>query len=169
MKTFLKILIALIIVAALCVGIYYVLPETPQMYIKGNIQYRTDDEAKKEIDIVKSNIIKVNTVADNGTKKTIDTGVTYGDALEKTCKSTVWYYETGADGSRTITFNGSKASLDLSKYGSDGTFINKSLKLVFYFPTSGNGTVTVYVGGNILNDTDKIAALQAIAANNKMI
>lgn len=164
MKTFLKILVALIIVAALCVGIYFVLPETSQMYIKGNIQYRTDDEAKEKVDKLKANKIVVNLVQDNGTTKAVDTGATYGDALEKTCKSTAWYYESDVNGSMTITFYGSKASLDLSKYGSDGTFINKSLKLIFNFPSDGKSTITVYIDDNPLNDTDKAAALQAIAS-----
>lgn len=164
MKTFLKILVALIIVAALCVGIYFILPETSKMYIKGNIQYRTNEEAKEKVDSLKSNTIKINQVADNGTTKVADTGVTYGDALEKACKSTAWYYESAVDGSITITFYGSKVSLDLSKYGSDGTFVNKSLKIVFNFPSNGKSSVTVYVGDDQLNDTDKNAALQAIAA-----
>lgn len=163
MKTFLKILVALIIVAALCVGIYFILPETSKMYIKGNIQYRTNEEAKEKVDSLKANKIVVNQVQKNGTTKAVDTGVTYGDALEKTCKSTAWYYESDVNGSMTITFYGSKASLDLSKYGSDGTFIDKSLKLVFYFPSDGKSTVTVYIGDDQLNDTDKVAALQAIA------
>ena len=50
MKTFLKILVAIIIVGALCFGIYCILPETSQMYVKGNIQYRTNETAKTQVD-----------------------------------------------------------------------------------------------------------------------
>lgn len=164
MKTFVKILVALIVVAGLCVGIYFVLPETAQMYIKGNIQYRTDDEAKKEVDSLKNNIIKITEVNDRGMKNVVDTGVRYGDALEKACKSTAWYYETGVDGSRTITFYGTKASFDLSKYGSDGTFIDKSLKFVFNFLANGGGTVTIYIDDKQISDgVEKNAVLHALA------
>ena len=57
MKTFLKILLAIIIVAALCGGVYLVLPETAQIFVKGNIQYRTDDNAKEKVDSLKENSI----------------------------------------------------------------------------------------------------------------
>ena len=53
MKTFLKILLAIVIVIGICIGIYCILPETSQMFIKGNIQYRTDDTAKTQIDKIK--------------------------------------------------------------------------------------------------------------------
>ena len=49
MKTFVKILVAIIVVAAICGGVYLVLPETAQIFVKGNIQYRTNDEAKDKI------------------------------------------------------------------------------------------------------------------------
>ena len=93
MKTFVKILIAIIVVAALCGGIYLVLPETTQIFVKGNIQYRTDDNAKEKIDSLKKNNIIYTEVQSNGTDKKVDTGVTYGDALDKKGKTTVWYYE----------------------------------------------------------------------------
>ncbi len=164
MKVFIKILVALIIVAALCFGIYCILPETSKMYIKANIQYRTNDEAKAKVDSLKSQIIKITEPQDNGTTKVVDTGVPYGDALERVCKSTAWYYESDVDGSITITFYGTKASLDLSKYGSDGTFIDKPLKVVFYFPSDGKGgTITLFIDNEVVNDAEKVATLHAIA------
>ena len=57
MKTFVKILVAIIVVAAICGGVYLVLPETAQIFVKGNIQYRTNDEAKDKIDSLKKNEI----------------------------------------------------------------------------------------------------------------
>jgi uncharacterized protein YxeA len=165
MKTVMKILLAIIIVVAIVLGIYCVLPETSKMFIKGNIQYRTDDTAKEMIDKVKANEIKYTEVADNGTTKTVETGVTYGDALEKAGKSTAWYYEEAANGNRTITYYGSKVSLDLAKYGEEGVYVDKTLKVVFYFPADGSGsTVTLYYGDSTLDGTARTAALQALSA-----
>lgn len=93
MKTFVKILVAIIVVAAICGGVYLVLPETAQIFVKGNIQYRTNDEAKDKIDSLKKNEIVYTDVQSNGTEKKVPTGVTYGDALDKKAKTTVWYYE----------------------------------------------------------------------------
>ena len=50
MKTFLKILVAIIIVGALCFGIYCILPETSQMYVKGKFQHRTFETAMSLVD-----------------------------------------------------------------------------------------------------------------------
>ena len=163
MKTFVKILIAIIVVAALWGGIYLVLPETTQIFVKGNIQYRTDDNAKEKIDSLKKNNIIYTEVQSNGTDKKVDTGVTYGDALDKKGKTTVWYYEESADGGFKITYYGTKVSMDLAKYGSDGTYIDKTLKVVFDFPAGGKSSVTLYIGDEQCDDTMKAAALQALA------
>ena len=88
MKTFVKILVAIIVVAAICGGVYLVLPETAQIFVKGNIQYRTNDEAKDKIDSLKKNEIVYTDVQSNGTEKKVPTGVTYGDALDKKAKTT---------------------------------------------------------------------------------
>lgn len=164
MKVFLKILLALVIVAALCGGVYLVLPETAQTYVKGYIQYRTDDNAKEKIDSLKANEIVYDAVQANGTTQKVETGVTYGTALDKIGKTTVWYYEDRTDGGLTITYYGTKVSMDLSKYGSDGTYINKTLKVVFDFPSGGKSSVTLYIGDEQCDDTEKAAALQALAA-----
>lgn len=71
MKTFVKILVAIIVVAAICGGVYLVLPETAQIFVKGNIQYRTNDEAKDKIDSLKKNEIVYTDVQSNGTEKTV--------------------------------------------------------------------------------------------------
>ena len=163
MKTFLKILLAIIIVAALCGGVYLVLPETAQIFVKGNIQYRTDDNAKEKVDSLKENSIVYPDTQSNGTAKKVDTGVTYGDALTKKSKSIVWYYEDTNNGGFKITFYGTKVSMDLSKYGSDGTYIDKTLKVVFDFPSGGKSSVTIYVGDDQCDDTMKAAVLQALA------
>lgn len=161
MKTFVKILVAILIVAAICGGVYLVLPETAQTFVKGYITYKTNEEAKTKIDALKKNNIVYVETQQNGTTKNVDTGVKYGDALTAAGKSTVWYYEEIGSGFK-ITYIGTKVSMDLSKYGSDGTYIDKTLKVVFDF-TGDKSTVTFYIGDEQCDDTMKAAVLQALA------
>lgn len=53
------------------------------MYVKGNIQYRTNETAKTQVDKIKKTKIP-------GTEKT------FGAGLEGLCKSCAWYYEEEA-------------------------------------------------------------------------
>lgn len=161
MKAFVKILVAIIIVAALCGGIYLVLPETAQIFVKGNIQYRTDDNAKTMVDKIKGLTIAYTETQSTGVDREVNTSVTYGDALTNKSKSTVWYYEESGS-SFKVTFYGTKVSMDLSKYGSDGTYVDKTLKVVFDFPTPSNGSITVYIGDEQCNDAMKSAVLKAL-------
>lgn len=166
MKTVMKILLALLIVGAIFGGVYIALPETAKIFVKGNIQYKTDDTAKTRVDETKSNLVKY-TYKDNGIKKTYDPGVTYGDLLEKKAKSTVWYCEDNTTGGYTISFYGTKVSLDLSKYGADGTFIDKTIKVVFDFKPNNSGGYTGSVSWYIDNDKCAedvtLAVIQALA------
>ena len=150
MKTFVKILVAIVVVVALCFGIYCLLPETSKMYVKGNIQYRTDDEAAKHVDQIKG--------------MTISDGVTYGDALTALCKSTAWYYEAGTEsGNWTVTFYGTKATLDLTKEGVDALYTERSLKMVFSVRNDSAVDITITIGDDTLTGDAKTAALNRIA------
>ena len=62
MKTLVKILVAILVVAALGGGIYLVLPATAQAFVKGNIQYRLNDDAKQRVDQAKKSQIKAKEV-----------------------------------------------------------------------------------------------------------
>ena len=106
MKTFVKVLVAILIVIGLCFGVYAVLPQTSKMFVKGNIQYRTDDTAKAQVDKIKKTKIP-------GFDKT------FGDGLENLCKSSAWYYEEEASGDWKVTYYGSKATMDLTTAGMD--------------------------------------------------
>lgn len=150
MKTFIKILIAIVVVVALCFGIYCLLPETSKMYIKGNIQYRTDDEAKEHVDKIQG--------------LEVGDGVTYGDALTKLCKSTAWYYEKGSEsGDWIVTFYGTKATLDLTKEGIDALYTEQSLKIVFSVRNDSAVDITITIGDDTLTDDAKEAAISRIA------
>ena len=99
-------LVAILIVIGLCFGVYAVLPQTSKMFVKGNIQYRTDDTAKAQVDKIKKTKIP-------GFDKT------FGDGLENLCKSSAWYYEEEASGDWKVTYYGSKATMDLTTAGMD--------------------------------------------------
>ena len=70
---------------------------------------------------------------------------------------------TQRNGGFRITYYGTKVSMDLAKYGSDGTYIDKTLKAVFDFPAGGKSTVTLYIGDEQCDDAMKAAVLQALA------
>lgn len=115
MKTFVKVLVAILIVIGLCFGVYAVLPQTSKMFVKGNIQYRTDDTAKAQVDKIKKTKIP-------GFDKT------FGDGLENLCKSSAWYYEEEASGDWKVTYYGSKATMDLTTAGMDQMYTDQPMK-----------------------------------------
>jgi uncharacterized protein YxeA len=151
MKTVLKILLAVIIVAGICFGIYCMLPETSKMYVKGNIQYRTDDTAKAQIDKIK------------GTKIP-NSDVTFGTGLEKLCKSTAWYYEETSSENWRVTFYGTKATMDLTTAGMDNVYTDKPMQVSFSVRNNSAVDITITIGGDILStDEAKAAAYEKIA------
>lgn len=145
MKTFLKILVAIVIVAAICVGVYFVLPETSQMYVKGNIQYRTDDTAKAQVDKIKNITIP-------------DYDVTFGDGLEAFCKSTAWYYEEVSADTWTVTFYGTKATLNLTETSLDIYYTDEPFKVVFTVRNDSQVDISMEIDGDSLSNDDEVKA-----------
>lgn len=154
MKTLLKILVAILLVAALAFGVYCVLPETSKMYIKGNIQYRTDDNAKSQVDKIRNTKIP-------------NTDVTFGTGLEKLCKSTAWYYEEQDSTTWVVTFYGTKATLDLSDVGKDSVYALKPMKVVFTVRNDKEIDITIQIADDTITDDVKAAAFEKIAKAGK--
>lgn len=152
MKTFLKILLAIVIVAAIGFVIYLALPEEQKMYIQGNIQYRTDDEAKEHVDKIKS------------AKIPDSEGITFGQGLEKLCKSTAWYYEKGSGNDWTVTFYGSKASLDLTSGDINEVYINKPMRVVFSVRNDSEVDISIYVNDTLMSDAAEAVIYKKIAS-----
>lgn len=152
MKTFLKILLAIVIVGAIGFVIYLALPEEQKMYIQGNIQYRKDADAKEHVDKLKG--IKVPGASD---------GITFGKGLEKLCKSTAWYYEKGSGNDWTVTFYGSKATIDMTGDGLDSVYTNKPMKVIFSVRNDSEVDIDIYVDGNLMNSDEKISVFNRIA------
>ena len=141
MNKIITVIIAIIIAGAILAGVYFVLPETYQMYIKGMIQYHFDDDAKiKAI-------------------KMPDTDVTFGDGLEKACKSTAWYYEEGATDTWVVTFYGSKININLTGDGYDNVYTEKPIKITFSVRKDKNVDITINIGGEVITDKDKCKAI----------
>ena len=144
MNKIIKVIIAIIIAGAILAGVYFVLPETSQMYIKGMIQYHFDDDAKTHVDKIKA-------------IKMPDTDVTFGDGLEKACKSTAWYYEEGATDTWVVTFYGSKININLTGY--DNVYTEKPIKITFSVRKDKNVDITINIGGEVITDKDKCKAI----------
>ncbi len=150
MKTFLKILLAVVIVAALAFVIYLMLPEEQKMYVQGNIQYRTDDDAKEHVDKIRD-------------AKVPNSEITFGKGLEGLCKTTAWYYEQGSGNDWTVTFYGSKATLDLTTGGLDDVYTSKPMRVVFSVRNDSEVDISIYVDGTLMNDTAETVIYEKIA------
>lgn len=152
MKTFLKIVLAIVIVAAICVGVYFVLPESAKTIVDGNIQYRTDETAKSHVDTIKSTKIP-------GYEDT-----TFGDGLEGFCKTTAWYYEEVSDTIWTVTFYGTKATLNLTDAGLNAYYTERPFKVTFSVENDKNVTITMQIDDDVISDDEsKTATYKTIA------
>lgn len=151
MKTFVKVLVAILIVIGLCFGVYAVLPQTSKMFVKGNIQYRTDDTAKAQVDKIKKTKIP-------GFDKT------FGDGLENLCKSSAWYYEEEASGDWKVTYYGSKATMDLTTAGMDQMYTDQPMKVEFTVRNNSQVDIVITIKDDILStDQAKEATYEKIA------
>lgn len=122
MKGFIKAVVWIIIIAAVCVGIYFVLPEYPQAYVKSIFQPMTDSVAKSKIEQVQNLLCKD---VDNTSYKMI---------FESQTKNPCWVYEKDdATGTEYVTFRGTGISLNLKDYEEFGgmLYTNASVKIQF--------------------------------------
>ena len=143
MKTFVKVLVAILIVIGLCFGVYAVLPQTSKMFVKGNIQYRTDDTAKAQVDKIKKTKIP---------------------GFENLCKSSAWYYEEEASGDWKVTYYGSKATMDLTTAGMDQMYTDQPMKVEFTVRNNSQVDIVITIKDDILStDQAKEAAYEKIA------
>ena len=102
MKNFLKTLLWIVIIGAVLFGIYYVLPEYPQNFIKSFVQPIVNSEAKTRIQ-------QVQNLAVEG----VD-GQTYKTVLEKNTGMSCWVYETREEepGVEYVIYMGNGASVN---------------------------------------------------------
>ncbi len=151
MKGFMKFIIAVVIVGAICFGVYCMLPERSQKQIDAVIQKMTDDDAVEHIDKIK-----------NLTVSGYD--VTYETGLNKLCKSSAWYYEYVSDSVWKVTYYGSKASVDMTTDGMDQVYTNANLTIVFTVRNNSAVDIEMTIGDDaVTSDTAKAAMYKKIA------
>ncbi len=144
MKGFLKVVVWIVILAAVAVGVYFVLPEYPQAYVKSMFQPMTDAVAKAKIEQVQK---LINKDIDNASYKTI---------FEAQTKNPCWVYEKDeASGTEYVTFRGTGISLNLKDYEeySGKLYTNASVKIQFEI-VSNKVEIHPYIDGELMEIAD---------------
>ncbi|MGN0154505.1 MAG: hypothetical protein ACI4A3_08625 [Lachnospiraceae bacterium] len=144
MKKFLKVVLWIIIIGGVCTGIYMVLPEYPQNFIKSFVQPIVDSEAKMRIDQVKK-------LEADGLK-----GVTYQTALEKNTGMSCWVYEKDeTTGVEYVIYYGNGASVNMKDYADYNGKLYTSCSVKFEFKITGNSVeIYPYLDGTKMNIED---------------
>lgn len=143
MKGFLKGVVWILVLAAVCVGVYYILPEYPQSYVKSVFQPMVDAVAKAKIEQVQGSL---NKDLDNASYKTI---------LESKTKNPCWVYIMDDGGVEHVVFYGRGVSMNLKEWGDyQGKLsTSASIKIDFEFTTNGV-SVHPYVDGYLMEIND---------------
>lgn len=139
MKGFVKVLVWIIILAAVCFGVYMVLPEFPQAAVKSVVQPIIDSNAKMRIDQVK---LLTNKDLNNTTYKAI---------LESKTKNPSWVYVTKEEepGVEYVIFYGRGVSINLKDWTDYQGMLSTSASVKIEFKiTNGNVEILPYIDGN---------------------
>ena len=145
MKNFLKTLLWIVIIGAVLFGIYYVLPEYPQNFIKSFVQPIVNSEAKTRIQ-------QVQNLAVEG----VD-GQTYKTVLEKNTGMSCWVYETREEepGLEYVIYMGNGASVNMKDYTDYKGKLYTSCEVKFEFKITGNSVeIYPYLDGVKMNIED---------------
>lgn len=145
MKGFIKAVVWIVIVVAALVGVYFVLPEYPQDFVKSIVQPVVDAEAKVRIEQVQSLLVKE---LDNASYKTL---------LEGKAKNPCWAYEKDENtGVETVTFHGRGYSINLKEWREYNGVLSTSAAVKFEFVITGGKQVDVhaYVDGVLMELND---------------
>ncbi len=146
MKGFVKVLVWIVILAAVCAGVYMLLPEYPKSVVKSIVQPVIDSEAK-------SMISQVQALTDK------DLGnATYKTILESKTKNPCWVYETreAEPGIEYVIFYGRGVSINLKDWQDYGGMLSTSATVKFEFKITGKKSVDIlpYVDGKLMNIKD---------------
>lgn len=144
MKGFVKVLIWIVVLAAICVGVYFVLPEYPQSMVKSIFQPMVDSEAKSMISQVQS---LTNKDLDNASYKTI---------LEAKTKNPCWVYNKDeTTGEQSVVFYGRGISINLKDWTDYEGVLSTSASIKMEFKISGrNVEILPYVDGKLMSIKD---------------
>lgn len=145
MKGFLKVVVWIVVVIAALVGVYYVLPEYPQDYVKSVIQPLVDAESKARVEQVQNLLVKE---LDNASYKTI---------LEAKTKNPCWAYEKDdTTGVETVTFHGRGLTINLKDWTDYSGLLstNATVKVEFVITGGQKVDIHVYVDDTLMEIVD---------------
>lgn len=144
MKGFVRVLIWIVVLVAICVGVYFVLPEYPQSVVKSLFQPMVDSEAKSMISQVQS---LTNKDLDNASYKTI---------LEAKTKNPCWVYNKDkTTGEKSVVFFGRGVSINLKDWTDYQGVLSTSASVKIEFKISGrNVEILPYVDGKLMSIKD---------------
>lgn len=133
MKQIMKVLIWIIVIGGICTGIYMVLPDYPQDFIKSFVQPVINSQAKARIKQIQS--LKAEGV-DN---------VDYKTVLEKNSGISCWVYETreSEPGIEYVKYRGKGAAINLKEYTDYDGKLSTSCLVTFEFKIKGS-SVEIY-------------------------
>lgn len=141
MKQFFKVVIWIVVIGAVLFGVYMVLPEYPQSFVKSIVQPLVDSQAKTRITQVKA---LTNKDLDNATYQTI---------LESKTKNACWVYETkeSEPGIEYVTFYGRGVSINLKDWADYSGKLSTSATVKIEFKIRGNSVdIYPYVDGALM-------------------
>lgn len=143
MKGFMKVVVWIVVVIAVAVGVYFILPEYPQSFVKSVFQPMTDAVAKSRIEEVQ-NIIN----------KDLN-GASYKTILESKTKNPCWVYRKEESGTEYVTFYGRGVSINLKEWEEYNGMLSTSASVKMEFEIAG-GKVEIhpYVDGELMEIKD---------------
>ena len=140
MKQFMKVLIWILILGGVVFGVYMVLPEYPQNFMKSFVQPIVNSQAKTRINQVKK-------------LKNKDVDATYQDILEHYTNTSCWVYEQG-NGFETVTFYAKGASINIKDVPDHEDRLYTSTAIKFQFVITGNNVkITAFIEDKAQDDT----------------
>lgn len=145
MKGFLKVVVWIVVVIAALVGVYYVLPEYPQDYVKSVIQPLVNAESKARVEQVQNLLVKE---LDNASYKAI---------LEAKTKNPCWAYEKDdTTGVETVTFHGRGLTINLKDWTDYSGLLstNATVKVEFVITGGQKVDIHVYVDDTLMEIVD---------------
>lgn len=144
MKQFFKVVVWIVIIGAVFFGVYTVLPEYPQNFVKSVIQPFVDGTAKIRINQIKSLPNK-------------DMNANYETILESKANTTCWVYETREEepGIEYVIFYGRGVAINLKEWADYQGKLSTSATVKIEFKIIGNNVdIYPYVDGVKMNIED---------------
>lgn len=154
MKQFMKVLIWIVILGAVLFGVYTLLPEYPQSFMKSFVQPVVDTQAKTRIEQVKA-------------LKNKDVDASYQEILEHYTNTSCWVYEQGT-GNEIVTFYGKGASINIKDVPNHEDHLYPNTAVKFEFVITGNNVeIKAYIEDNLQDETVRDLMINQLSAGGK--